>query len=180
VNDTALAGDIIQRIRDLIKKAPPRKDSLDINDAIRDVIELTRGEAMKNGVSVQTELADSLPLVEGDRVQLQQVVLNLIVNAVQAMGTVADDARRVIITTGQASPDRVLVEVQDSGPGLTVENPEHVFTPFYTTKPGGLGVGLSICRSIIEAHAGRLWVTPNLPRGAIFRFTVPARPADAS
>lgn len=180
VNDTALAGDIIQRIRDLIKKAPPRKDKLDINDAIRDVIELARGEAMKNGVSVQTELADSLPLVEGDRVQLQQVVLNLIVNAVQAMGTVADDARRVLITTGQAAPDRVLVEVQDSGPGLTVENPEYVFTPFYTTKPGGLGVGLSICRSIIEAHAGRLWVTPNLPRGAIFHFTVPARPVDAA
>ena len=180
MNDTALASDIIQRIRDLIKKAPPRKDNLDINEAIRDVIELTRGEAMKNGVSVQTELADSLPLVEGDRVQLQQVVLNLIVNAVQAVGTVADDARRVLITTGEVGPDRVLVEVQDSGPGLAVENLEHVFTPFYTTKPGGLGVGLSICRSIVEAHAGRLWVTPNLPRGATFHFTVPVCPADAS
>ncbi|MDA9491962.1 AAA family ATPase [Bradyrhizobium sp. CCBAU 11361] len=180
MNDTARASDIIQRIRDLIKKAPPRKDNLDINEAIRDVIELTRGEAMKNGVSVQTELADSLPLVEGDRVQLQQVVLNLIVNAVQAVGTVADDVRRVLITTGEVGPDRVLVEVQDSGPGLAVENLEHVFTPFYTTKPGGLGVGLSICRSIIEAHAGRLWVTPNLPRGATFHFTVPVRPADAS
>ncbi|MGY3559493.1 PAS domain S-box-containing protein [Bradyrhizobium sp. USDA 4472] len=178
MNDTALAGNIIQRIRDHIKKAPPRKDNLDINEAIRDVIELTRGEAMKNGVSVQTELAESLPRIEGDRVQLQQVVLNLIVNAVQAMGTVADDARKVLITTGSVAPDRVLVEVQDSGPGLALENLEHVFTPFYTTKAGGLGVGLSICRSIIEAHAGRLWVTPNLPRGAIFHFTVPVRPAD--
>jgi PAS domain S-box-containing protein len=180
INDTARASDIIQQIRDLIKKAPPRKARLDINEAIRDVIELTRGEAMKNGVSVHAELADSLPLVEGDRVQLQQVVLNLIINAVQAMGTVLDGARKVLITTGQAAPDGVLVEVKDSGPGLASESLERVFAPFYTTKPGGLGVGLSICRSIIEAHAGRLWVTPNLPRGAIFHFTVPAHPADAS
>ncbi|OPY96556.1 protein kinase [Bradyrhizobium sacchari] len=180
INDTARAGDIIQRIRDLIKKAPPRKGRLDINEAIRDVIELARGEAMKNDVSVQTELADSLPLVEGDRVQLQQVILNLIINAVQAIGTVADGPRRVLITTAQAAPECILVEVKDSGPGLIVENLERVFDPFYTTKPGGLGVGLSICRSIIEAHAGRLWVTRNLPRGAIFHFTVPAYPADAS
>ena len=173
INDTARASDIIQRIRDLIKKAPPRKDRLDINEAIRDVIELARGAAMKNGVSVQTELADGLPLVEGDRVQWQQVILNLIINAVQATGTVADGPRRVLITTAQSAPECILVEVKDSGPGLIVENLERVFDPFYTTKPGGLGVGLSICRSIIEAHAGRLWVTRNLPRGAIFQFTVP-------
>jgi PAS domain S-box-containing protein len=180
MNDTVRACDIIQRIRDLIKKAPLRKDRLDINEAIRDVIELTRGEAMKNGASVQTQLADSLPLVEGDRVQLQQVLLNLIINAVQAMSTVPDGIRKVLITTAQAAPDGVLVEVKDSGPGLAPESLERVFAPFYTTKPGGLGVGLSICRSIIEAHAGRLWVTRNLPRGAIFHFTVPAHPVDGS
>ncbi|OSI70382.1 protein kinase [Bradyrhizobium canariense] len=180
MNDTARASDIIQRIRDLIKKAPPRKDRLDINEAIRDVIELTRGEAMKNGISVQTEFADSLPLVEGDRVQLQQVVLNLIINAVQAIGTVANGAKKVLITTAQGAPNGVLVEVKDSGPGMSSETFEHAFAPFYTTKPSGLGVGLSICRSIIEAHAGRLWVTRNQPHGAIFHFTVPAHPADAS
>jgi PAS domain S-box-containing protein len=180
MNDTARASDIIQRIRDLVKKAPPRKDRLDINEAIRDVIELTRGEAMKNGISVQTEFADSLPLVEGDRVQLQQVVLNLIINAVQAIGTVANGAKKVLITTAQGAPDGVLVEVKDSGPGMSSETFEHAFAPFYTTKPSGLGVGLSICRSIIEAHAGRLWVTRNQPHGAIFHFTVPAHPADAS
>jgi len=180
MNDTARASDIIQRIRDLVKKAPPRKDRLDINEAIRDVIELTRGEAMKNGISVQTEFADSLPLVEGDRVQLQQVVLNLIINAVQAIGTVVNGAKKVLITTAQGAPDGVLVEVKDSGPGMSSETFEHAFAPFYTTKPSGLGVGLSICRSIIEAHAGRLWVTRNQPHGAIFHFTVPAHPADAS
>lgn len=180
MNDTARACDIIQRIRDLIKKAPPRKDRLDINEAIRDVIELTRGEALNNGVSLETELADSLPLVEGDRVQLQQVVLNLTINAIQATGTVADGARKVLIATGQATPDGVLVEVKDSGAGLAAESLERIFDPFYTTKPGGLGVGLSICRSIIEAHAGHLRVTTNLPRGAIFHFTVPAHPANPS
>jgi PAS domain S-box-containing protein len=180
MNDTARACDIIQRIRDLIKKAPPRKDRLDINEAIRDLIELTRGEALKNGVSIETELAASLPFVEGDRVQLQQVVLNLIINAIQAMGTVADGARKVLITTAQATPDGVLVEVKDSGAGLDTESLDRVFDPFYTTKPGGLGVGLSICRSIIEAHDGHLWVTANQPRGAIFHFTVPAHTANPS
>ena len=147
---------------------------MNINEAIRDVIELARSEAVKNGVSLQTELEDGLPLVNGDRVQLQQVILNLIVNAIQAMDNVAKGSRNVVITTAQAEPDGVLVAVKDSGPGLAADSLERVFDPFYTTKPGGLGMGLSICRSIIEAHAGRLWVTPNQPRGAIFHFAVPA------
>ena len=180
VSDNQRAGAIIGRIRDLIKKAPPKKDRLDINEAIRDVIELARGEAMKNAVLVQTELADSLPLVEADRVQLQQVVLNLIVNAVQAMSAVAEGARKVLITTAQAEPDGVLVAVKDSGPGLASDSLERVFAPFYTTKSGGLGMGLSICRSIIEAHGGRLWVTANPPGGAIFHFTVPTHSGNAS
>jgi PAS domain S-box-containing protein len=180
VKDASRAGDVIGRIRELIKKAPARKDWLDMNEAIREVIEITRGEAVKNGTSVQTALGEALPRIEGDRVQLQQVVLNLIVNAVQAMATVAEGPRELSITTAQAEPNGVLVAVKDSGPGLAEATLEHLFAPFYTTKPGGLGMGLSICRSIIEAHGGRLWVTANLPRGAIFHFTVPAQPDSAS
>ena len=112
--------------------------------------------------------------------QLQQVVLNLIVNAVQAMGAVAEGPRELFITTAQAEPNGVLVAVKDSGPGLAPASLEHLFAPFYTTKPGGLGMGLSICRSIIEAHGGRLWVTANVPRGAIFHFTMPTQSGVAS
>jgi C4-dicarboxylate-specific signal transduction histidine kinase len=179
VKDGNRAGDVIGRIRGLIKKAPPRKDGVDINEAIREVIELTRGEVAKNGASVQTALGEGLPLIEGDRVQLQQVALNLIVNAVQAMGGVADGPRDLFITTSPAEPNGVLVAVKDSGPGLASASLERLFDPFYTTKPEGLGMGLSICRSIIEAHGGRLWVTANLPRGAIFHFTMPTRPSRA-
>ena len=174
------AGDVIGRIRDLIKKAPPRKDSVDINEAIREVIELTRSEAVKTGVSVRTELADGLPLIEGDRVQLQQVILNLIVNAVQAMGTVARRAARVAHHDRQTEPNGVLVAVKDSGPGLAPAVVERLFDPFYTTKPDGLGMGLSICRSIIEAHGGQLWVTANQAPGAAFYFTVPTRSRGAT
>jgi PAS domain S-box-containing protein len=180
VKDANRAGDVIGRIRELIKKAPPRKDGVDMNEAIREVIELTRVEAAKNGASVQTALGEGLPPIEGDRIQLQQVVLNLIVNAVQAIGAVAEGPRELFITTAQAEPNGVLVAVKDSGPGVAPANLGQLFAPFYTTKPGGLGMGLSICRSIIEAHGGRLWVTANRPRGAIFHFTVPTDPASAS
>jgi len=179
VRDANRASDVIGRIRELIKKAPPRKDAVDINEAVHDVIELTRSEARNNIVLVQSDLTDGLPLIEGDRVQLQQVMLNLMVNAMQAMGTVAAGARDLLISTAQAEPSSVLVTVKDTGPGLDPERLDHVFDPFYTTKSGGLGMGLSICRSIIEAHGGRLWVTANLPRGAVFHFTVPAHPAGA-
>jgi C4-dicarboxylate-specific signal transduction histidine kinase len=179
-NDATRASDIIGRIRDLTKKAPPRKDSVDINEAIREVIELTRGEAVKTGVSVQTQLAEGLPLIHGDRVQLQQVNLNLIINAVEAMGGVRDGPRELLVSTGQAGSGGVLVTVRDSGPGLTPASLEHLFEAFYTTKPSGLGLGLSICWSIIEAHGGRLWASANVPRGSIFQFTVPAHPHSAS
>jgi PAS domain S-box-containing protein len=177
VKDANRASDVIGRIRALIKKSPPRKGWLDMNEAVREVIEIAHGEAAKNSASIETALAKDLPLVEGDRVQLQQVVLNLMVNAVQAMASVAEGPRELLITTAHAEPDGVLVAVRDSGPGLTPAGLEHLFAPFYTTKPGGLGMGLSICRSIIEAHGGRLWVTANLPRGAIFHFTVTAHTA---
>jgi PAS domain S-box-containing protein len=170
------AGEVIGRIRALIKKAPLRKERLEINGAIREVIELTRGEAQKNGVAVRTQLADGLPLIQGDRVQLQQVILNLIVNAVQAMSSVSEGARDLLICTGTAGSDRVLVAVRDTGPGLPPSNAERLFEAFYTTKADGMGMGLSICRSMIEAHGGRLWASANEPRGAVFRFTVPAHP----
>ena len=153
---------------------------MDINDAIREVIEFTRGEAVKNGVSVHIALEEGVPVVEGDRVQLQQVVLNLVINALQAMGAVADGGRDLSIVTARAESNGVVVDVKNSGPGLTPAALEHLFAPFYTTKPGGLGMGLSICRSIIEAHGGRLWAEANVPCGAVFHFTAPSQPGGGS
>jgi PAS domain S-box-containing protein len=173
VRDGNRAAEVIDEIRALIKKAPPRKDRLEINGAIREVIALIREEAVKNGVSVQTELADCLPVIQGDRVQLQQVILNLIINAVEAMSGVNAGARELLISTRKAESDGVLVAVRDSGPGLAAAALERLFESFYTTKPGGLGLGLSICRSIVEAHGGRLWAYANVPCGAVFQFTVP-------
>jgi C4-dicarboxylate-specific signal transduction histidine kinase len=173
VKDVSRAGKVIGRIRDLIKKAPARRDHVDINEAIREVIELTRGEAAKNRASVQMSLTEGLPIIEGDRVGLQQVVLNLVVNSIQAMCAVAEGRREIFITTARGESNGVMVAVNDSGPSLPAESLERLFAPFYTTKPDGLGMGLSICRSIIEAHGGRIWVTANLPQGAIFQFTVP-------
>jgi signal transduction histidine kinase len=138
-----------------MQKAPTQIDSINVNDAVREVIELAYGEAVKNRVSVRTQLADGLPLIQGDGVQLQQVVLNLILNAVQAMGEVTDGTREVLITTGQTA-NEICLGVQDTGPGLSAESLPRLFEPFYTTKPEGMGMGLSICRSIIEAHGGRL------------------------
>jgi PAS domain S-box-containing protein len=173
VGDADRAGDIIERIRDHIKKAPPRKALFDLNRAINEVIELARTSIIKNNVSVQTRLADGLFSVQGDRVQVQQVVLNLILNAVEAMGSVEAGARELSIRTEQDHADRVRVVVRDSGPGIDPEQAERVFQAFYTTKSGGTGLGLSICRSIIDAHGGRLWVEANEPRGAVFQFTLP-------
>jgi PAS domain S-box-containing protein len=169
------AGEVIGRIRALIKKVPPRKDAVEINDAILEVIALTRAEAANNGVSVRTQLAEDLPRVQGDRVQLQQVLLNLIINAIEAMRDVGEEERELLISTcGEL--DGVSVEVRDSGPGFAPATFDRVFEAFYTTKSSGLGLGLSICRSIIEAHNGKLWASSNVPRGAIFRFIAPAHP----
>jgi C4-dicarboxylate-specific signal transduction histidine kinase len=170
------AGDVVRGIRDLIRKAPPRKEDLAINEAILEVIALTRSEFVKAGVSVQTQLAEGLPLIQGDRIQLQQVILNLIINAVEAMSSTGEGLRELRISTGKADSGGVRITVRDSGPGLAPASLERLFEPFYTTKPGGLGMGLPICRSIIEAHGGRLWATANVPQGAIFQFTVPPNP----
>ena len=173
VGDADRAGDIIDRIRDHIKKAPPRKGRFDLNKAINEVIALAESAINTNGVSVQTRLAEGLAPVQGDRVQLQQVVLNLILNAVEAMSTVEAGPRELLISTEQTQTGGVLVSVRDSGPGIDPDHLDRVFEAFYTTKSSGVGMGLSICRSIIDAHGGRLWAEANEPRGAVFQFTLP-------
>ena len=172
------ANDVIDRIRALLKKAPLQKERMDINEAILEVIALSHGEINKNGISVRTQLAKGLSPIEGDRVQLQQVILNLIVNAVEALSSVRGGRRELTISTAEGQPDGVLVAIRDSGPGMDPATLELVFNPFYTTKSGGLGMGLSISRSIMEAHGGRLWATVNAPHGASFEFILPAHPAN--
>jgi C4-dicarboxylate-specific signal transduction histidine kinase len=174
VDDTDRASEVVDRIASLFKKAPPRKEVLDLNASILEVIVLTRGEAVKTGVTVSTQLADELPRIECDRVQLQQVMLNLIVNAIQSMSGIEDGRRELHISTMNMGPEGVRVAVRDTGPGLRPESLPRLFEPFYTTKPDGMGMGLSICRSIIEAHGGRLWATNCEPRGALFQFTIRA------
>src|ERR1700742_89252 len=173
VDDTHRASSVVDRIESLIKKAPPRKEVVDLNAAILEVIDLTHGEAVKTGVTVSTRLAPELPRIQCDRVQLQQVMLNLIVNAIQSMRGVEDGNRELLISTS-IGPEGVRVGVRDTGPGLSPESLSRLFEPFYTTKPDGMGMGLSICRSIIEAHGGRLWAPNCEPRGALFQFTIPA------
>jgi PAS domain S-box-containing protein len=173
VGDVDRAGNIVARIREQIKKAPPRKERFDLNAAINEVIVLARSTTIRNGVSVQTRLANELLPIQGDRVQLQQVVLNLILNAVEAMSSVETGARELLISTEQENMG-VLVAVRDRGPGIDATQLERVFEAFYSTKPSGVGMGLSICRSIIDAHGGRLWAEANQPRGAVFQFVLPS------
>jgi PAS domain S-box-containing protein len=180
VRDGNRAAAVVQRIRNLSKKAPARDERVDISAVIREVIELTRSEAMKNSVLLQTELVEGLPLVQGDRVELQQVILNLILNAVEAMSEMGEGSRELLIGSGTTESGDVLVAVRDSGPGLAPDAFERLFKAFYTTKPNGLGLGLSICRSIIEAHGGHLWASGNAPRGAVFQFTLPGHSDIAS
>jgi signal transduction histidine kinase len=174
VNETGRTNDVVERIGSLIKKAPPRKEVVDLNAAILEVTALTRSEAVKTGVTVGTQLAGELPRIQCDRVQLQQVTLNLIVNAIQSMRDVEVGNRELHISTVSIGPEGVCVAVRDTGHGLRPESLPRLFEPFYTTKPDGMGMGLSICRSIIEAHGGRLWAIPCEPQGALFQFTIPA------
>jgi C4-dicarboxylate-specific signal transduction histidine kinase len=173
VYEATRAGGIVSGIRDLVRKAPPRKDRVDINEAVREVIELTRGEAAKNDVSVLTALEDGLPLVLGDRVQSRQIMLNVIVNAVEARGATSQGVRELRNSTVADSSNGVAIAVQDSGTGLPPAADKRIFDSFYTTKENGLGMGLSICRSIVETHGGRLWASANAPHGAVFQFALP-------
>jgi C4-dicarboxylate-specific signal transduction histidine kinase len=174
VRDGKRASEIVNRIRALVKKAPTQMDRLHINEAVHEVVGLTRNEASKNNVAVRTEFAEELPAVQGDRVQLQQVVLNLVVNAVEAIKSREAGPRQIFIRTSRAESEDILVSVLDTGPGVDPANIERIFDAFYTTKAEGLGLGLSICRSIIEAHGGRLWATASTAHGAVFQFTLPA------
>lgn len=174
ISDAMRAGGVVGRIRDLINKAPSRKDSVDINEAVGEAIELTRSEAAKNDVSILTVFGNGLPFIVGDRLQLQQVILNLIVNAVESINATSMGTREVLICTAADSSNGVCVVVRDSGLGLPPVEAERVFDPFYTTKKHGLGMSLSICRSIVEAHGGRLWACANAPRGAVFQFVLPS------
>ena len=168
------ASDVIGRLRALSKKAPPLKDNVAINDAVLDVIALTRGEVVKNGISLRTDFAEGLPRVQADRVQVQQVILNLIMNAVDAMIDVHGRPRELLVGTERDATGGVVVRVTDSGSGLSSESFDRVFEAFYTTKPRGMGMGLSICRTIVEAHGGRIWASRTAGPGATLQFALPA------
>jgi PAS domain S-box-containing protein len=178
VRDADRAKDIVGRIRSQIKRAPPRKERFDLNEAINEVIVMVRSAIAKDAISVSTLLMDGLVPVQGDRVQLQQVLVNLILNAVEAMSSVEDRTRELSIRTEQSQTSGILVAVQDSGPGIDPANFDRVFEPFYTTKTSGVGMGLSICQTIVNGHGGRLWISANEPRGAVFQFTLPATQQD--
>jgi C4-dicarboxylate-specific signal transduction histidine kinase len=180
VREAQRADEVIRGLRALVGKSELRREPLDVNDAIHEVLELARGELRRNEVNVQTGLDPTLPPALGDRVQLQQVVLNLIVNAIEAMASVADRPKLLAIRTGRAESGEVAVAVEDTGPGLDPATAGRVFDPFFTTKPDGLGMGLSICRSIVEAHGGRLSSSPRAPHGTTFRFTLPTAAEAAS
>ena len=173
IADGRRAGEIIGRIRALAKKAPPQKDWLDINEAIQKVITLTYREVQDNHVSLRTQLSGGLPLILGDRIQLQQVILNLMMNAIEAMSGVGEGPRGLLVSSERVESREILISVRDSGPGLDPKSLDHLFDAFYTTKRQGLGMGLAISRSIVEAHGGRLWATVNVPQGAVFQFTLP-------
>ena len=179
VRDADRATSIVDRMRDHIKKAPPRKEPVDVNEAINEVIGMVQSAIAKNHVSVRTCLADGLIPIQGDRVQLQQVVVNLILNAVEAMSTVENGARALSISTEPCETGGVQVAVSDSGPGIDPAHLQRIFEPFYTTKTSGIGMGLSICRSIIDGHGGRLWAEADGSRGTVFRFTLPATQDDS-
>ena len=174
VRDADRAKDIVGRIRNQIKRAPPRKMRFGLNEAVNEVIVMVQSAIAKNGISFSTRLMDGLVPVQGDRVQLQQVLVNLILNAVEAMSSIEDGTRELSIRTEQSQTGGILVAVHDSGPGVDPVNLERVFEPFYTTKTSGIGMGLSICQTIINGHGGRLWMSANEPRGAVFQFTLPA------
>jgi PAS domain S-box-containing protein len=180
IREANRASEVVGRVRNLAKKAPLQKVWLDINHMIQETIVLTRREIDQSRVSMRTQFSSDLPLVWADRIQLQQVTLNLIINAVEAMNTLDDESRDLFICTGKNEFNDVLLTVQDSGPGLDPRELEIIFEAFYSTKREGMGMGLAVSRSIIEGHGGRLWATPNVSRGATFQFTLPTGQEEAS
>jgi len=174
-HDGRRASQVIERIRTLVQRHPPRRDRVEVNDAIGEVIALTRDLMRRNDVSLQTSFAQGLPPVNGDRIQLQQVIINLVVNAIEAMSAVGDRPRELAVRSAMDGQNAVRVEVRDSGPGVAPERARQIFEAFHTTKADGIGMGLSISHSIVEAHGGRLWVEPNAPHGAAFQFSLPVQ-----
>jgi len=164
---------IIERIRSLMKRQTPRKEWLDVNETILEVIALTQYDLRRHDIALETRLAPHLPRVPGDKIQFQQVLLNLIVNAMEAMSEMQRTRRKLMIVTTRDEPNGLCVQVRDSGPGLDLERASRLFEPFYTTKAQGLGIGLSISRSIVEEHGGRLSASANAPHGAIFSIWLP-------
>jgi two-component system sensor kinase FixL len=175
VRDGQRASDVIARIRGLMTKSAPQIKNVDMNGVINEVLALTDAELRMRGVGVRTELAATLPPVKGDRVQLQQVVLNLVTNAIDAMASVTDGPRLLQVGSRLEGSGETLIFVRDHGTGLDPATADKIFTPFFTTKPKGIGMGLAICRSIVESHGGRLWASPATPHGAIFQFTLPTK-----
>jgi signal transduction histidine kinase len=173
VQDTHRASRILEQVRALTKGSSSEKGPVDINRTILATVALIDGEIQRSQVSLQTQLSNDLPIVDGDRVQLQQVILNLILNAIEAMNLVAEGPRDLVISSANSDSNGVLISVQDSGAGFAGKNLDRIFNAFYTTKPSGMGMGLAISRSIVENHYGRIWATPNSPRGAVFQFTLP-------
>ena len=173
IKDSYRASEVISRIRSLVKKAPPRNDWVELNEVIVEVLALAHNEARRNHVEIKQQLSDDLPRVRGDRVQLQQVILNLVVNGLEAIAKNQDGARELTVRSERDDANNVTVAVSDSGQGLDAAQVERVFDAFYTTKPDGMGMGLAISRTIIESHGGRLWATANSPKGAVFQFTLP-------
>ena len=173
IADADRASEVIKRVRSLASHTAPERFELNINLVVKEVLAITRGELQTRQVSLQLDLNDDIPLVSGDKVQLQQVVLNLVMNAIDAMATVTDRRRVLSIRSQHCDGGGALVTVQDCGPGIEPENAERIFQPFFTTKPGGMGMGLSISRSILDAHGGRLWASPALPCGSAFHFSLP-------
>ena len=178
LRDGDRASQVIARIRALLKKAPPSKTHLDVNEFINEVVALTQTEIVQHTIHLRVVLAHDLPKVPGDRIQLQQVVLNLIVNAVEAMLTIEDRERALLITSGRFNDNGVRIAVSDNGPGIDPQTVHHVFDAFSTTKPEGMGMGLTISRSIIGAHGGHLWTEANDQYGATFQFTLPIAASD--
>jgi signal transduction histidine kinase len=168
------AGDIIRAIRALARKSSPEMVQLDLNEVIQEVLTLMTGELCRNDILLETRLLAGPAPVVGDRIQLQQVILNLVANSIEAMSASIDQPRTLRIRSRTIAPDGVLVDVEDTGVGIDLTTMNRMFDAFFTTKPNGLGMGLSICLSIVEAHGGRLWASANVPRGSVFHFTVPA------
>jgi signal transduction histidine kinase len=173
IRDGNRAAEVIARLRAMFSKKEFALEPLDLTEATREVIALSSSDLQRNRVILQSQLADDLPLITGDRVQLQQVILNLLVNAVEAMSEVTDRARELVVRTSREAGDHVRVTVRDTGVGVDPQSVDKVFDAFYTTKTGGMGIGLSVSRSIVERHHGRLWVEPNDGPGATFSFAVP-------